>query len=322
VFAQSFLIEGRSVRVSCHSGVARYRIDAEDGGTLVQKAEAALKHAKETGEQYLHYKLEMRSEIAERMVLEHRLREAIDEQQFEIYYQPQVNIVSGHIESLEALLRWNHPQHGLMLPARFLPVLESSGLIIPVGKWVVQRALQDCDRWRRVGLRPVRVAVNVSAVQFRGRDFIDFMLDLVKDWPRDPRGFGIDLEITETALLQDIDGAGRQLRELRAAGIRVALDDFGTGYSSLGLLSKLPVDLLKIDRSFVKGLPGDHTSMTLTRTIIGLASAFGLLTVAEGVETADQFKLLRLLNCDQSQGYFHCPPVSVRRIDQLLAQDQ
>jgi diguanylate cyclase (GGDEF)-like protein len=322
VFAQSFLIEGRSVRVSCHSGVARYRIDGEDGGTLVQKAEAALKHAKETGEQYLHYKLEMRSEIAERMVLEHRLREAIDEQQFEIYYQPQVNIVSGHIESLEALLRWNDPQHGLMLPARFLPVLESSGLIIPVGKWVVQRALQDCDRWRRVGLRPVRVAVNVSAVQFRGRDFIDFVLDLVKDWPRDPRGFGIDLEITETALLQDIDGAGRQLRELRAAGIRVALDDFGTGYSSLGLLSKLPVDLLKIDRSFVKGLPGDHTSMTLTRTIIGLASAFGLLTVAEGVETADQFKLLRLLNCDQSQGYYHCPPVSVRKIDQLLAQDQ
>lgn len=322
VFAQSFLIEGRSVRVSCHSGVARYRIDGEDGSSLVQKAEAALKHAKETGEQYLHYKLEMRSEIAERMMLEHRLREAIDEQQFEIYYQPQVNIVSGHIESLEALLRWNDPEHGLVLPASFLPALESSGLIIPVGKWVVQRALQDCDRWRRVGLRPVRVAVNVSAVQFRGRDFIDFVLDLVKDWPRDPRGFGIDLEITETALLQDIDGAGRQLRELRAAGIRVALDDFGTGYSSLGLLSKLPVDLLKIDRSFVKGLPDDHTSMTLTRTIIGLASAFGLLTVAEGVETTEQFKLLRLLNCDQSQGYFHCPPVSVRKIDQLLAQDQ
>lgn len=322
VFAEPFLIEGRSVRVSCHSGVARYRIDAEDGSTLVQKAEAALKHAKETGEQYVHYKLEMRSEIAERLVLEHKLREAIDEGRFEIYYQPQVNIVSGHIESLEALLRWNDPEQGLVLPARFLPVLESSGLIIPVGKWVVQRALQDCDRWRREGLRPVRVAVNVSAVQFRGRDFIDFVLDLVKDWPRDPRGFGIDLEITETALLQDIDGAGRQLRELRAAGIRVALDDFGTGYSSLGLLSKLPVDLLKIDRSFVKGLPGDHTSMTLTRTIIGLASAFGLLTVAEGVETAEQFKLLRLLNCDQSQGYFHCPPVSVRKIDQLLAQDQ
>jgi diguanylate cyclase (GGDEF)-like protein len=322
VFAQSFLIEGRRVRLSCHSGVARYHVDGEDGCALVQKAEAALKHAKETGEQYLHYKLDMRSEIAERIALEHRLREAIDEQQFELHYQPQVNIVTGHIESVEALLRWNDPQNGLVLPARFLPVLESSGLIIPVGQWVVQRALQDCDRWRRVGLRPLRVAVNVSAVQFRGRAFIDFILDLVKDWPRDPRGFGIDLEITETALLQDIEGAGRQLRELRAAGIRVALDDFGTGYSSLGLLSKLPVDLLKIDRSFVKGLPSDHTSMTLTRTIIGLASAFGLLTVAEGVETEEQFKLLRLLNCDQSQGYYHCPPVPVGRIDQILAQDQ
>jgi diguanylate cyclase (GGDEF)-like protein len=322
VFAQSFLIEGRSVRVSCHSGAARCHVDGEDAGTLVQKAEAALKRAKETGAQYLHYQLEMRSEIAERLALEHRLRVAIDEQQFELYYQPQVNIVSGHIESVEALLRWNDPEHGLLLPGSFLPVLESSGLIIPVGKWVVQRAREDCDRWRRSGLRPVRVAVNVSAVQFRGRAFIDFMLDLVKDWPRDPRGFGIDLEITETALLQDIDGAGRQLRELRAAGIRVALDDFGTGYSSLGLLSKLPVDLLKIDRSFVKGLPGDHTSMTLTRTIIGLASAFGLLTVAEGVETAEQCKLLRLLNCDQAQGYFHYPPVPVQSIDQILAQDQ
>jgi diguanylate cyclase (GGDEF)-like protein len=322
VFAESFLIEGRSVRISCHSGSARQHADDEDAGALVQKAEAALKRAKETGAPYLHYKLEMRSEIAERLALEHRLREAIDKQQFELYYQPQMNIVSGHIESVEALLRWNHPEHGLVLPGGFLPVLESSGLIIPVGKWVVQRAMQDCDRWRRLGLRPVRVAVNVSAVQFRGRAFIDFMLDLVKDWPRDLRGFGIDLEITETALLQDIDGAGRQLRELRAAGIRVALDDFGTGYSSLGLLSKLPVDLLKIDRSFVKGLPGDQTGVALTRTIIDLASAFGLLTVAEGVETAEQHKILRLLNCDQSQGYYHCPPVPVQAIDQLLAQDQ
>src|SRR6202043_4105141 len=137
---------------------------------------------------------------------------------------------------------------------------------------------------------------------FRGRAFIDFILNLAKDWPRDLRGFGIDLEITETALLQDMDGATRQLRELRAAGIRIALDDFGTGYSSLGLLSKLPVDLLKIDRSFISGLPGDPTSMTLTRTIVALASAFGLLTVAEGVETVEQFELLRTLNCDQSQG--------------------
>jgi diguanylate cyclase (GGDEF)-like protein len=323
VFAQAFHIDGRSVRVSCHLGLARYPIDGEDANTLVQKAEAALKHAKEIGEPYLHYKLDMRRAMAERLVLEHKLREAIDAQQFELVYQPQVDIKTGHIETLEALLRWNDPEHGVVMPARFLPVLESSGLIIPVGQWVAMRAMQDCDRWRRLGLRrPVRVAVNVSAVQFRGRAFIDFMVDLVKHRSGDPHGFGIDLEITETALLQDIDAANRQLRELRAAGIRIALDDFGTGYSSLGLLSKLPVDLLKIDRSFISGLPGDHTSMTLTRTIIALASAFGLLTVAEGVETAEQFELLRKLNCDQSQGYVHCPPVPAHEIDKLLAQDQ
>jgi len=209
-----------------------------------------------------------------------------------------------------------------VMPARFLPVLESSGLIIPVGQWVVKRVMQDCDRWRRLGGRPIRAAVNVSAVQFRGRAFIDFVLDLVKDWPRDRQGFGLDLEITETALLQDMDGAGRQLRELRAAGIRIALDDFGTGYSSLGLLSKLPVDLLKIDRSFIRDLPGDHACMTLTRTIINLASAFDLLTVAEGVETSEQFEVLRSLKCDQSQGFFHCQPVPVQEIDELLARHQ
>jgi EAL domain-containing protein (putative c-di-GMP-specific phosphodiesterase class I) len=257
-----------------------------------------------------------------RLTLEQKLRQALDEQQYELYYQPQIDIRTGHIESLEALLRWNDPEQGVVLPAHFLPALESSGLIVPVGQWVVQRAVEDCQRWRDLGLRPVRVAVNVSAVQLRSRAFTDYMLDLVKDWPKDPHSFGIDLEITETALLQDIDGAGRLLRELRAAGIRIALDDFGTGYSSLGLLSKLPVDLLKIDRSFVKGLPGDHISMTLTRTIIGLASAFGLLTVAEGVETAEQLEVLRTMKCDQSQGYFHCPPVSVRKIDALLVRDK
>jgi diguanylate cyclase (GGDEF)-like protein len=320
VLAQAFLIEGHSVRVSCHSGLARYPMDGTDGNTLVQQAEAALKHAKETGEPWLHFNLDMRRAVAERLALEHKLREAIDEQQFELHYQPQVNVVTGHIESLEALLRWNDPEHGLVMPAGFLPVLESSGLIVPVGQWIVKRVIQDCKRWRRLGRRPVRTAVNVSAVQFRGRAFTDFVLDLAKDWPRDPHGFGLDLEITETALLQDMDGTGRQLHDLRSAGIRIALDDFGTGYSSLGLLSKLPVDLLKIDRSFIGGLPGDHACMTLTRTIINLASAFGLLTVAEGVETSEQFEVLRMLNCDQSQGFFHHQPVPAQEIDELLAQ--
>ncbi len=320
VFAKPFLIDGRSVRVSCCSGVARFPIDGEDSATLVQKAEAALKHAKETGEQYLRFKLEMRSEIAERLALEHKLREAIDEQQFEIHYQPQVSIANGRIETLEALLRWRDPERGLILPSRFLPVLESSGLIAVVGSWVMQHVAADCERWRRLGLGPVRLAVNVSAVQIRRRAFTDLVRELVDGWSTDPKGFGIDLELTETALLQDVDGAERRLRELRSVGIRIALDDFGTGYSSLGLLSKLPVDLLKIDRSFIRGLPHDLTSLTLTRSIIGLASAFGLVTVAEGVETAEQLRVLRQLGCDQSQGYFHCAPLPVDEVDVLLAE--
>ena len=318
VFGRPFIIDGRRVRVSCCSGVARYPVDGEDGSTLVQKAEAALKQAKATGERYLHYKLEMRSEVAERLALEHKLREAIDKQQFELYYQPQVCLASGRIESLEALLRWHDPEEGLVLPARFLPILEASGLIIQVGQWVLERAVKDCQHWQQLGLGPIRVAVNVSAIQIRRRLFVDHVLELLSGWPGHSKGYGVDLELTETALLQDIEVTGGRLRELRAAGIRIALDDFGTGYSSLGLLSKLPVDLLKIDRSFVRDLPNDPTNLALTRSIIDLASAFGLLTVAEGVESAEQVKALRILRCDQSQGDFHCPPRPAAEMGRLL----
>ncbi|MGH8260524.1 MAG: putative bifunctional diguanylate cyclase/phosphodiesterase, partial [Steroidobacteraceae bacterium] len=318
IFGAPFQIDGRAVRVSCRVGVARFPADGEDGGTLLHKAEAALRHAKSIGERYLHYRLEMRSEISERLMLEHRLREAIDHQQFELHYQPQVNIASGRIESVEALLRWNAPGEGLVPPARFLPTLEASGLIVPVGEWVVRRAEQDLRRWQQLGLGPVRIAVNVSAMQIRRRRFIDCLLGSAAVSAGDAPGYGIDMEITESALLQDPEGAGRLLRELRAAGVRVALDDFGTGYSSLGLLTQLPVDVLKIDRGFVRGLPGDSASMALTQTIIRLAAAFGLCTVAEGVETSAQLEALRELGCDMSQGFFHHPPAPVTTIEGLL----
>jgi diguanylate cyclase (GGDEF)-like protein/PAS domain S-box-containing protein len=319
VFADPFVIEGRTLRVSCRSGVARYPADGTTAETLVGNAEAALLRAKSTGEQYVHFDLEMRNKVAERLALEHRLRTAIDEQQFELYYQPQLNITSGRIESLEALLRWNDPENGLVTPARFLPVLESSGMILNVGKWVLTRAVKDCRRWSDLRLGPVRVAVNVSALQIRQSGFVAFVADLVRRELADRPGYGIDLEITETSLLQDLDSARRKLDELRALGVRVALDDFGTGYSSLGLLSTLPVDLLKIDRSFVKGLPHEPTSETLVGSIIRLAGSFGLITVAEGVESMPQLDALRAMHCDQSQGYLHCAPVSADRIEKLLA---
>jgi diguanylate cyclase (GGDEF)-like protein/PAS domain S-box-containing protein len=321
VFADTFSIDESKIRVSCRSGVARYPLDGIDSDTLVQKAEAALKRAKETGEQYLHYKLEMRSEVARRLALEQRLRNAVDDQQFELHYQPQINVETGRVDAVEALLRWQDPQRGLVAPEHFLQVLESSGLIVPVGNWVLSQAAQDCRRWLDKGLGPLRVGVNVSALQLRRRVFVEHVLGRVREALGDYRECLIDLEITETALLQDVEGASRKLRELRAAGIRIALDDFGTGYSSLGLLSKLPVDVLKIDRSFVKGLPDDPASVTLAGSIIGLASAFGLLTVAEGVQTPKQLELLRKLKCNYSQGYLHYPAMTSEALERILTSD-
>jgi len=320
--ASPFNIQGRSVRITCRSGVARYPSNGGDGRTLVQNAEAALKYAKECGEQYLTYKIAMRSEILERLALEHRLRDAVDGEQFELHYQPQVNSATGRVESLEALLRWNDPEQGLVQPARFLSVLESSGLIVPVGEWALRRAVQDRARWIQLGLSPVRVAVNVSPLQVRRRGFVEDLLALVDCSRSDAQGCGLDLEITETALMQDPQGTSRRLRALRAAGIRIALDDFGTGYSSLGLLSKLPVDLLKIDRRFVRGLPKDRASATLTRSIIGLAAGLGLLSVAEGVETEQQLKMLRRFKCNYTQGYLHARALAAADIEKLLARQQ
>jgi diguanylate cyclase (GGDEF)-like protein/PAS domain S-box-containing protein len=319
LFAEPIEIEGRSLRISCNYGVSHCPDDGTDAGTLVQRAEAALGRARESGEGYVHYRLEMRSQTAERLDLEHKLNAAIARHQFELYYQAQVDCQSDRIGSLEALIRWNDPASGVVAPARFLGVLESTGMILAVGEWVLERAVSDCERWWRMGLAPLRVAVNVSALQLRQRNFVQKVLKLLQRLNH-CKGFGLDLEITETALLQDLEGAGEMLKALRAAGVRIALDDFGTGYSSLGLLSKLPLDLLKIDRSFVAGIPHDASSVAIVENILRLASVFRLITVGEGVETAEQLRALKSMRCDQWQGYLHGPPVPALQIEPRLAR--
>jgi diguanylate cyclase (GGDEF)-like protein len=309
VFAEPFIIEGHSPRLSYRLGVAHFPMDGADGNTLLQHAEAALKRAKECGERYLHYQFEMHSEVAERLVLEHRLRTAIDEQQFELYYQPQISLATGRVESIEALLRWNDPEQGILPPSHFLSILESTGLIVPVGKWVLGRVFTDCEYWAGLSVPPLRIAVNVSALQLRRRDFVPTLLEL-NEKLGSRLGWGLDLEITETVLLRDLERTSGMLRDLRAAGIRVALDDFGTGYSALGLLSKLPVDVVKIDRSFVAGLPHELSSTLLVESIVRIAAALGLATVAEGVETQAQYDALGDMGCDAWQGNLHSAAVS------------
>jgi diguanylate cyclase (GGDEF)-like protein/PAS domain S-box-containing protein len=317
LFARPFEIEGHTIRAVARAGIARYPEDGESALVLIENAEAALKSAKSAGERFLPYRLQMHRGQDKRLELETRLRAALEERQFVLHYQPKVDIGSGDLVGLEALIRWQDPSRGLIAPSEFLPVLEATQMIVEVGEWVLDQALEDARRWSDAGLG-TRVAINVSPWQLRRADFADRVLARLNGREFLPGGF--DLEITETALLQDPDETRRKLELLRASGIGIAIDDFGTGYSSLSRLSMLPVDTLKIDRSFTSGLPANEVSLALVSTIIALARTFRLLTVAEGVETAGQLETLRKLGCEQSQGYLHGKPQPYEEITRRLAE--
>ena len=314
-----FNVDGHEIIAEIKCGVACYPEDGREPNELVQNAESALKAAKSTGERYLHHRMEMNSELARRVELEHRLRNALEAGQFQLYYQPKVELSTGRVVSAEALLRWHDPEQGLIAPAEFLPVLESGGLMSAAGAWVLKQAVADCRDWRRKGLPPIRIAINISPSELRrrniARDILDAVGDLVgnQDW-------GIDVEITEGALSGDSAPCVHALRLLRAAGLGIAIDDFGTGYSSLGRLSELPIDTLKIDRTFTSRLPASANCCTLVSTIIGLARAFDMTTVAEGVETRAQFDYLKQAGCDESQGYLHSRPLPKAQFEQWICR--
>jgi diguanylate cyclase (GGDEF)-like protein len=314
-FSQPLVVGDHEIRVNMKAGLARFPENGADAEALLQNAEAALHKARKSGERFLRHRREINTEVAERLALEQRLRAALDLGQFELHYQPQFSVARRVLSGAEALLRWRDPGRGLMSPAVFLGVLESTGLIVDVGDWVLQRAVEDLRRWQRLGFESMRIAVNVSPVQLRDPDFAARFLSIA-GWQS--KGGGVDIEITEGALLEDSVGLTHTLQSIRTAGAQISIDDFGTGYSSLSRLSKLPVDALKIDRSFTSGLMGDESSQAVVSTIVALARAFKLSTVAEGVETVEQLEILRALGCEQSQGYLHGRPVPVEQFDELL----
>jgi diguanylate cyclase (GGDEF)-like protein len=315
-FSLPLVVGDREIRVNVKAGLARYPENGVDAESLLQNAEAALNKARKSGERFLRHRREINTEVAERLALEQRLRVALDAEQFELHYQPQFCVATRMLSGAEALLRWRDPGRGLVAPAVFLSVLESTGLIVDVGDWVLVRAVHDLRRWQRLGFESMRIAVNVSPVQLRDPDFAERFLSAA-GW-QSKSGNGLDIEITEGALLEDSVGLTHTLQSFRAAGAQVSIDDFGTGYSSLSRLSQLPVDALKIDRSFTRGLVGDENSQAVVSTIVSLARAFKLSTVAEGVETVEQFEILRALGCEQSQGYLHGRPVPADEFDELL----
>ncbi|MBF6570734.1 MAG: EAL domain-containing protein [Candidatus Binataceae bacterium] len=318
-FSPPFSLVGQELRVSARIGIALFPSDGRDAETLITNAEAALKKAKATGERYLFFAPAMTARIRETLSLENKLRRALERDEFVLHYQPKVELETGRIAGVEALIRWQSPELGLVLPAKFIPLLEETGLILQAGAWALGRAALDHRAWAEAGLKPPRVSVNVSAVQLRQRDFVGIVEKAVREGLAPT---GIDLEITESLVMEDIVASIEKLTEVRRLGIGVAIDDFGTGYSSLAYLARLPVQMLKIDRSFIVTMASDPDTMTLVQTIISLAHSLRLKVVAEGVETEEQANILRLLHCDQMQGYLVSRPAPMDEMTRLLLAGQ
>jgi diguanylate cyclase (GGDEF)-like protein/PAS domain S-box-containing protein len=312
---QPFNAGGHELRMASRAGVAVYPADGADADSLLRNAEAALKDAKRTGRKYIFYAPQMNAQVAEQLKLENDLRRAVEEEQFVLYYQPRVDLVTGKITGFEALMRWMHPERGLISPADFIPILESTGLILEAGRWALKRAAQDHAAWRAAGFKPPRIAVNVSVIQLRRQEFVQ---DVVTALAGAGGSEYIDIEITESMLMEDVDGNIEKLQALQAIGMQVALDDFGTGYCSLSYLAKLPINSLKIDQSFVSQIPAGAVQMAIVSTIVSLARALNLKVVAEGVETQEQANLLRLLHCDEAQGYLYARPEPVHQAQTRL----
>jgi diguanylate cyclase (GGDEF)-like protein len=317
MFEAPFDIQGNELRIAAKAGIAVFPGDGADADTLFRNAEAALKRAKASGDPYLFYAPQINALVAGRLDLENRLRKAVQLQQFVLHYQPKVDLLTRRFTGLEALIRWNDPDNGLVPPGHFIALLEETGLIQRVGKWAMEEAIRAYRGWSEKGLRPPRVAVNLSPVQLRQRGLVEDVRALAAG---NGEACGLDLEITESLLMENVEQSTEMLRAIRDIGVRIGIDDFGTGYSSLSYIHKLPVDLLKIDRSFIAGMTDDAGKTGIVSTIISLAQSLRLKVVAEGVETEDQAQLLRLLRCDQIQGFLISRPIPEQEIESLLRE--
>jgi diguanylate cyclase (GGDEF)-like protein len=319
VFGPPFQVGGTELHVSAKVGIALFPNDGADASTLFKNAEAALKKAKATNERYLFYTETMTARIAGRLALETKLRQALENDEFVLHYQPKVETDTRRIVGVEALIRWASPERGLVPPIEFIPLLEETGLILEVGAWALGQAVRDHGYWLEQGLNAPRVAVNVSVIQLRRPNFVETVEAAIR---QGATPHGLDLEVTESLVMDDIAGNIGKLRALRELGVSVAIDDFGTGYSSLGYLAKLPVQSLKIDRSFIITMLAEPDVMTLVSTIISLARSLRLSVVAEGVDQEEQANYLRLARCDEMQGYLVSRPVPRESITVMLRANE
>jgi diguanylate cyclase (GGDEF)-like protein len=304
----SFDLPGHELFGTASVGVSLFPVDGDDCQTLLKNAGAALYKAKRSGgANYQFYTADMHELAASRLALESNLRRAIQNEEFLLHYQPRVSVDSLAITGVEALVRWQHPQLGLVSPSEFIPLAEDTGLIVPIGEWVLRAACLQGRRWIDQGFAPIPIAVNISARQFHDRDLSQTVIRILEETGLSPKY--LELELTESSIMQSAEFAAKMLNRLKGMGINISIDDFGTGFSSLASLKRLPIDALKIDQSFVREATSDPDDAALVMAIITLGHNLRLKVVAEGVETEDQLRFLQLLRCDEIQGFFYSKPV-------------
>jgi len=315
--AQPMILLGTEHAVTCSIGVSIFPQDGHDAETLLTHADMAMYCAKELGRNsYQFYASEMNARIQERSWMQEGLMNAIARNEFLLLYQPQVDLRSGHIIGVEALIRWQHPEQGMILPARFIPQAEEIGLIVPIGAWILRTACQQNKAWQDAGLPFIRIAVNVSARQFMEKDLINRVAEALSKSGLEARY--LEVELTESVIMQDVQKAVATMEGLQAMGVQISIDDFGTGYSSLSALKHFPVARLKIDQSFIRDIPKDQDDKAIAMAVISLGHKLNLKVIAEGVETEQQLAFLRDNDCDEVQGYHFSKPVSADEIAALF----
>jgi diguanylate cyclase (GGDEF)-like protein len=312
-------ISGREVFLTVSIGIALYPDDGTDVDDLLKNAEKAMRHTKSEGKNNFHfYSSSMHTSVLAVLIMESDLHKALERNEFVLYYQPQVDTATRMVKGMEALIRWIHPDKGLIPPMQFIPLAETSGLIIPIGEFVIRTVCRQIKTWQEAGYKQINISLNVSGRQFDQQNLIEIVKDALQDTMISPQC--LELEITESTIMRNPEKALRILTELKATGIGISIDDFGTGYSSLSYLKRLPLDFLKIDQSFVKSLASDSRDQAIVRATIAMAHSLNLKTIAEGVETEAQLSFLQEHGCDEIQGYFFSRPLPAEEIPGILAK--
>lgn len=315
--AEAHIVDEQDLHVTASIGISVFPDDGVDAETLIKNADTAMYQAKENGRhRYQFFEPAMNVRAVERQSIEASLRRALERQELSLHYQPKIDLKTGAIKGVEALLRWTHPDRGPVAPAQFIPIAEDCGLILPIGRWVLREACRQAQAWVDAGLPAATMAVNASAIEFRDEDFLEELFAIVTESGLDPTF--LELELTEGVLMKHAESAASILKALRAKGVQVAVDDFGTGYSSLSYLRRFPIDALKIDRSFISQITAVGDDTRIVTAVISMARSLNLRVVAEGVETPEQLDYLRSHECDEAQGYYFSRPVPAHAVAELL----